>query len=90
MFKKFLQSYWFNLILAALAGFFAVMQEVWIGGIAVPIINVMVYVVLVAFGLSICAEMIKMVCYRSVFSWKKILIGGIAGTVVGLVTLLLV
>ena len=89
MFKNFLESYWFNVIFAVLAGFFAVMQEVWIGA-ALPFINVALLVVLVAVGISICAEIVKMICFPRSFSWKKVLIGGAAGSVVGLITLLLV
>ena len=89
MFKNFLESYWFNVIFAVLAGFFAVMQEVWIGA-ALPFINVASLVVLVAVGISICAEIVKMICFPRNFSWKKVLIGGAAGIVVGLITLLLV
>ena len=90
MFKKIVNSYWFNVLFAVLAGFFAVMQEVWLGGIAVPFFNVAVFVIIATFGISLCAEIVKIIFVRQRFGWKKVLIGGIAGTVVGLITLFLV
>lgn len=90
MFKKFANCYWFNVLFAVLAGFFIVMQEVWSGGFLVPVLSIAAFAVIGPFFISAGAEIVKMIISPREYSWKQVLIGGAAGAVVGLITLLLV
>lgn len=87
--KNFLNSVWFNAIIAALTGFFAVMQEVWLGT-DVPAINLAVLGILASCGMSWGASVINFLITRGKFNWKNIGIGAAVGAVVTIVTLLLV
>jgi hypothetical protein len=86
--KNFLNSVWFNIIIAVLAGFFGVMQEVWIGS-DVPGINIFALGALAACGMSWGASVINFVITRGRFNWKNIGIGAAVGVVVALVTMLI-
>ena len=86
--KDFFNSVWFNIIIAALTGFFAVMQEVWIGT-DVPAINLFVLGALASCGMSWGASVINFLITRGKFNWKNIGIGAAVGIAVTLVTLLL-
>ena len=61
MFKKFANSYWFNVLFAVLAGFFIVMQEVWSGGFLVPVLSIAAFAVIGPFFISAGAEIVKMI-----------------------------
>ncbi len=87
--KNFLNSVWFNAIIAALTGFFAVMQEVWLGT-EVPAINLAALGILASCGMSWGASVINFFVTNQRLNWKNIGIGAAVGAVVTVVTLLLV
>lgn len=89
MFRKFIDSYWFNALLAALAAFFAVMQEVWIGT-DLAFAGLFPLAGLAGIGLSFGATILSCVLYHSKFDWKNIIIGAVVGVVVALITTLCV
>ena len=85
MLSKFFKSVYFNAVLAVLAAFFAILQEVLIGT-ALPFINFFLLGALVGVCFSWAAEALKMVFIEgSPYSWKKVLYGGIVGIVAALV-----
>ena len=87
--KNFLNSVWFNIIIAALAGFFSVMQEVWIGT-DVSELNLAALGILASCGMSWGASVINFLITRGKFNWYNIGIGAAVGAVVTIVTLLFV
>ena len=87
--KNFLNSVWFNTIVAALSGFFAVMQEVWLGT-DVPVLNLAVLGVFVSCGMSCAASVVNYLVTKGRFNLYNTGIGAAVGIVVTLLTLLLV
>ena len=65
--KNFFKSVWFNVVLAVLAGFCSVMQEVWIGG-DTPKLNMFILAIIASVCFSACAEVGK-VLYK--FKWNN-------------------
>lgn len=92
-FMKFLQSVYFNVILAVVAAVMAVMQEVWIGT-SIVFINNFALAGLAGIGFSIAAEILKIVFFHGgvqrKFNTKQVLIGCGFGVVAALITVLLV
>lgn len=89
MLSEFFKSVYFNAILAALAPFFAILQEVMIGT-ALPFINIFLLGAAVGVCFSWVAEVIKMLCFDdSPYSWKNVLYGGGVGITAALVFALL-
>lgn len=90
MVKKFFESYWFNVVLAVLAGLLAVMQEVWIGT-AFSFLGFFGLGTAVAFCFSWGAEVIGKIFFKEgfEFKWSDVLVGGIAGTITVLLLVLL-
>lgn len=89
MFKRFIQSKWFNIVLALLAAVLVIMQEVWIGTELV-FLPLFALGVAAAFGFSCIASVVNFIAYQSPFNWKNILLGFGVGSVAALVTVLLV
>jgi len=89
MLSEFFKSVYFNAILAALAAFFAILQEVMIGT-ALPFINIFLLGAAVGVCFSWAAEALKMVFIEgSPYSWKNVLYGGGVGISAALVFALL-
>ena len=90
---KFLQSIYFNVILAVVAAVMAVMQEVWIGTPMV-FINSFALAGLAGIGFSVAAEIMKIVFFHGgvprKFNTKQVLVGCGFGVVAALITALLV
>jgi hypothetical protein len=87
--RKYFESWIFNTILAVLAAFFAIMQEVWIDNI-LPFINFFLMGSAAAICLSLGAEIIKKVFVDHVWSNKDWITGAIYGIIVALVLALVV
>lgn len=91
---NFLRSIWFNVILSVLAGFFAVMQEAWLGGF--ERLNVIILGICCAIGFSFAAEVIKIVFTnfdsygKYWWNWKTFAYGAVPGVVIALITGLLI
>ena len=90
MVKKFFESYWFNVVLAVLAGILALLQEVWIGT-TMTFLASLGYGAAVAFCFSWGAEVIGKIFFKEgfEFKWSDVLVGGIVGTVAVLILALL-
>ena len=89
MFKRFIQSKWFNIVLALLAAVLVIMQEVWIGTELV-FLPLLALGVAVAFGFAWGASVISFVAYHTPFNWKNIWLAFGVGAVGALITALLV
>ena len=89
MFKKFIDSYWFNIVLALLAAVLIIMQEVWIGTELV-FLPLFALGVAASFGFSWSAEVIGFIFWHFNIKWKNIWVGTAVGAVAALVTALLV
>ena len=89
MLEKF-KSVWFNVILSVLAGFFGVMQEVWLGDF--DKLNAACFGICCAIGFSASAEIIKSVVITNFVNtnepywWvtKKFIYGAVPGVLVAL------
>ena len=88
MLTKFFESVYFNIVLAVLAAFFAVAQEVMIGT-AVPFLNIFILAACAGVGFSWAAQVIKFLVMKLPFNWGHVGYGAIAGIVVALITALI-
>ena len=86
--RKFFDSVYFTLIVAAIFAFFGVMQEVWLGSPA-PFINLFAFGAIAGFIVSALIEGIKTLVFRHGFSWKNVGIATVGAMVVAAVTFLL-
>ena len=87
MISDFFKSVYFNAILATIAAFFTVFQEVLLGT-AVPFLNIFAGAAAIAVCLSWGAEVIKVLCFDKSpyqYSWKSVLYGGGVGIVAALI-----
>ena len=90
MLIKLFKSVWFNVLLSVLAGFFGVMQEVWLGDF--DKLNAACLGIFCAIGLSAGAEIIKAVVVTNFINtnepywWvtKNFLYGAVPGVLVAL------
>lgn len=87
--KKFINSIWFNVILAVLAAVLIIMQEVWLGG---PILkfNVAVLGIFAGIGFSFSAEAIKILFAEGRFNAKFGIVGSVFGALAAVITTLLI
>ena len=83
--KQFFVSYWFNVLIAIIAAFFAIMQEVWIGT-DINTIGAIGFGTVAGFCLSICAEIIKMLPKITFWNWKHVVFGTIGGLIASIIT----
>ena len=86
--KKFFISYWFNVLIAVIAAYFAVMQEVWIGT-DINVIGGIAFGTVAGFCLSICAEIIKMLPKVTYWNKMHVIYGTIGGFISALITSIL-
>lgn len=86
--KKFFISYWFNVVIAAIAAYFAIMQEVWIGT-DINTIGAIGFGTVAAFCLSIGAEIIKMLPKITYWNKTHVIYGTIGGFISAVITSIL-
>ena len=89
MLKRFIESVWFNILLAVLAAVLIIMQEVWIGT-EFMFAAFLALGVAAAFGFSWGASVISYLAYHAPINWKRIWIGFGVGSLAALLTVLLV
>ena len=85
--KNFFNSFWFNAIIASIAGFFGIMQEVWLGT-DIVVINAITFSVIASFCMSLGASVIGFLATGEKLNWKNVGIGTVVGIIVAIVTLL--
>lgn len=83
-----MKTYYFNIVLALLASFLIIMQEVWLST-SMTFVENFALGGLAAIGFSFCAEMLKMLFFDKEgnysFSLKNLTIGSCAGIILALV-----
>ena len=86
---KFLNSVYFNVVLAVLAAILSILQEVWLGT-DIQVLNAVIMTIAVSIGFSLIADVVKFLAYNSKFNLNNIVIGSVSGIIAGLITLLCV
>ncbi len=84
---KFLNSVYFNIVLAVLAAVFSILQEVWLGT-DIQVLNAVIMTIAVSIGFSVGADVVKFLAFNSKFNLNNIVIGSVSGIIAGLITLL--
>ena len=78
-----------SIIVAVLAAFFSIMQEVWIGN-ALPFVNAVAMGSCAGICLAFCVEIIKKVFSELQWSWYNVIYGSACGIVAAFIIALLV
>jgi len=87
--KNFINSVWFNVILATLAAVFIILQEVWLGGTILKF-NVATLGIFAGIGFSFSAEAVKILFAEGRFNAKFGIVGSVFGALAAIITTLLI